>query len=432
MREVAMKAIVKPRSGSFSPILILLFIVAICLSPLFARAETQVNGLITEDTTWSMEGSPYIVTGDVTVQQSVSDSGNVPTLTIDPGVEVRFAPGTGLYVGDDTGHGVLSAQGAQDAPITFTSNSVTPSPGDWKGVVMDKSGAWGSNLCTTGTCQESDYYSNYNCTGAFDGNINFYYRSNSTPSIHWLGYDFGAENAHKVERIRINQYDGVHAEQFMIEGSNSTNDDWDSKSWTILATVNDGRGGWQTIDFRNDTPYRFIRVRSTGGYARSYEFIVWELEMYEFSPLDTAMEYFLIEYGGHAHNANISLVNAHPSIKHSIIRHSSGHGIYLEGSSNPTIGGEGVGNTINDNAGYGIFSKDASPAPVIFDNTISFNGAYPIRVGPMAQIRSNSISGDGVLVIELIGGDIDSNTTWRNHGIPYVVKGDMVVGKSIF
>ena len=444
-----MKAIVKPRSGSFSPILIFLFIVAICLSPLFARAETQVSGSITEDTTWSLAGSPYIATGDVTVRQSVSDSGNVPTLTIEPGVEVRFAPGTGLYVGDDAGHGVLSAQGTQDAPITFTSNSATPSPGDWKGVVMDKSGAWGSNLCTTGTCQESDYYSNYNCTGGFDGNINFYYRSNSTPSIHWLGYDFGAENAHKVERIRINQYDGVHAEQFMIEGSNSTNDDWDSKSWTILATVNDGRGGWQTIDFRNDTAYRFIRVRSTGGYARSYEFIVWELEMYEFSPLDTAMEYFLIEYGGHAHNANISLVNAHPSIKHSIIRHSSGHGIYLnnsspkivnctirennasgiyiEGLSSPAIGGEGNGNTIINNAGYGIFVQDTESFPSITHNSISDNEASPLRTAPMADIRSNTISGNAYQIIEIISGEISADSFWGNNGIPYYVIGDVSV-----
>ncbi|CAB1063320.1 hypothetical protein D1BOALGB6SA_8103, partial [Olavius sp. associated proteobacterium Delta 1] len=30
--------------------------------------------------------------------------GSVATLTIDPGVEVRFEPGTGLYIGYKAGH----------------------------------------------------------------------------------------------------------------------------------------------------------------------------------------------------------------------------------------------------------------------------------------------------------------------------------------
>ncbi|CAB1064228.1 hypothetical protein D1BOALGB6SA_9020, partial [Olavius sp. associated proteobacterium Delta 1] len=59
----------------------------------------------------------------------------------DPGVEVRFEPGTGLYIGYKAGHpyyhsyyGALSAQGTETAPITFTSNAAIPAPGDWKGI----------------------------------------------------------------------------------------------------------------------------------------------------------------------------------------------------------------------------------------------------------------------------------------------------------
>ena len=57
------------------------------LSPLFLAATayaTVVPGGSLGDTTWSLAGSPYVVQGDVTVLAGA-------TLTIDPGVEVRFA-----------------------------------------------------------------------------------------------------------------------------------------------------------------------------------------------------------------------------------------------------------------------------------------------------------------------------------------------------
>ncbi len=237
----------------------------ILLFPLAAvYAQTNVSGTITEDTTWTLAGSPYIVTSDITVG---NPSYIGATLTIEPGVEVRFEPGTGLFIGDDTGYGALSAQGTEESPIIFTSNAASPSPGDWKGILIDGTNQWGSNLCTDGSCQASDSYSDsLGCSNAFDGNLSSYYHSKSSPSTHWLGYDFGPGNAHKVQRIRIYQLSGNSAADFVVEGSNSTDANWDDRTWTTLATVSDGHGGWHTIDFHNDTAYRFVRVRSTGGY----------------------------------------------------------------------------------------------------------------------------------------------------------------------
>ncbi|CAB1059573.1 hypothetical protein D1BOALGB6SA_4335, partial [Olavius sp. associated proteobacterium Delta 1] len=59
---------------------------------------TYVSGTISSNTTWTLAKSPYIITGDITVRHS-DFMGSVATLTIDPGVEVRFEPGTGLYIG---------------------------------------------------------------------------------------------------------------------------------------------------------------------------------------------------------------------------------------------------------------------------------------------------------------------------------------------
>lgn len=81
-------------------------------------AKTNVAGVISGDATWSSENSPYIVTQNVEVA-------NRATLTIEPGVEVRFARFS-LIV-----RGRIVARGNGDLPIRFTSNEKTPKPGDW-------------------------------------------------------------------------------------------------------------------------------------------------------------------------------------------------------------------------------------------------------------------------------------------------------------
>ena len=83
------------------------------------KASTVVSGLISSDTTWTLAGSPYMITGDVLV-----DAGAV--LNIEAGVAVKFGDGTRLIV-----DGTLIADGDEAQPITFTSDAATPSPGNW-------------------------------------------------------------------------------------------------------------------------------------------------------------------------------------------------------------------------------------------------------------------------------------------------------------
>lgn len=80
---------------------------------------TYVSGNITSDTTWTRLGSPYIVTGTVTVNPGI-------TLTIQPGVEVKFDGFYKIQV-----NGTLNAQGSAGNLITFTSNRPIPAPQDW-------------------------------------------------------------------------------------------------------------------------------------------------------------------------------------------------------------------------------------------------------------------------------------------------------------
>ncbi len=107
--------------------LIFAFLCVFLLSSAPAFGATNVSGLINADTTWTLAGSPYVVTSSVTVRGA--------TLTIEPGVEVRFNAGTSLTIGfASPGH--LKAQGTSAAPITFTPNNAAPAPGQWQGIVI--------------------------------------------------------------------------------------------------------------------------------------------------------------------------------------------------------------------------------------------------------------------------------------------------------
>jgi hypothetical protein len=92
---------------------------------------TVVNGgSLLGNTTWNTAGSPYLLTGDITVPNTV-------TLTIESGVEVRFTPLTDdLSSGEDVNRieliieGVLRVKGAQSDTVTFMSNGQVPASGD--------------------------------------------------------------------------------------------------------------------------------------------------------------------------------------------------------------------------------------------------------------------------------------------------------------
>ncbi len=104
--------------------LISVFLVIIAYIPndriiVLGQVGTSVGGYISENTTWKIAGSPYIVEETVIVEPSV-------ILSIEPGVEVRFANGTELII-----DGSLTASGNATNYITFTSNATTPKPGDW-------------------------------------------------------------------------------------------------------------------------------------------------------------------------------------------------------------------------------------------------------------------------------------------------------------
>ncbi len=101
-------------------------------------------GNIDTDTIWTEASSPYIVLCDV----RVGAQNSLRTLTIEPGVKVRFASGTGLKIGHSNWlwsyPGRLEAQGNSAEPIVFTSAS--GDSGDWKGIYFHDNQSHGGLL----------------------------------------------------------------------------------------------------------------------------------------------------------------------------------------------------------------------------------------------------------------------------------------------
>lgn len=96
-------------------------------------SSTDVGGLICADTTWTLAGSPYTVTGGSGIV-----IGCGAKLTIEPGVVVKFNPTLAIVVGSAAwGNGNLVARGTEELPIVFTSTKdpcdpCNPAlPGDW-------------------------------------------------------------------------------------------------------------------------------------------------------------------------------------------------------------------------------------------------------------------------------------------------------------
>ena len=98
-------------------------ICACLILPSVASAQTSVPGGDLTTQTWTAEGSPYTVMGDVRVPFG-------QTLTIEAGTQILFAPGgtNGILL---SVAGTLAVNGTPSAPVTFAPDSAT---GSWYGI----------------------------------------------------------------------------------------------------------------------------------------------------------------------------------------------------------------------------------------------------------------------------------------------------------
>ncbi|MCP4624607.1 MAG: right-handed parallel beta-helix repeat-containing protein, partial [bacterium] len=454
---------------------------------------TNVSGLITQNTTWSKAGSPYIVTGDLTIRHSSLSWGtSIATLTINPGVEVRFEPGTGIYVGQNNRndaydfYGALSAVGTADLPIIFTSNAAAASRGDWKGIYFRNQTVDAGTTLEHCVVEYGGHTNNANIylASASPGIKNSIIRYSSSNGIYtddsssalisnnaFSNNSGPAINVHpnRVHRISGNT-DPTNVESYIhVRGGTLTlSSTWvrqglpylisgditirhSSLSWgTSIATLTinpgaeirfePGTGIYVGLNNRNDA-YDYYGALSAVGTAELP--IIFTSNAATASPGDwkgiyfsnqtddgkTALEHCVVEYGGHSHNANIYISGASPAIKNSTIRHSSGSGLFLV-SSSPII----EGNIISENGQDGIYCDNNSIA-FISANTINNSAGAAVNIHPKSvkNIRDNQGSGNGKNDIIIRGGEITSSSTWvrlNQRSFPYIITGDITIRHS--
>lgn len=119
-------------------------------------AQTSVSGGIYQNTTWTLAGSPYLVTGSIVVFPN-------RTLTIEPGVEVivsadySFNTGNFLYL---EVRGSLIANGTINAPIVITSSDTSLGFYNWEGIRIK--GSQGGNVQMNYFELHNSFYGIYN------------------------------------------------------------------------------------------------------------------------------------------------------------------------------------------------------------------------------------------------------------------------------
>ena len=120
---------------------------------------TDVTGTIAANTTWNLAGSPYIVIGDITVNNGI-------TLTVDPNVIVKFNTGRRMTV-----LGTLNANTS-----TFTSNQAVPAPNDWLYIQIGNASFAGSATLTSCFLRYAQQFYIYSGTATLSStNIEYFY-----------------------------------------------------------------------------------------------------------------------------------------------------------------------------------------------------------------------------------------------------------------
>ena len=119
-------------------------------------SQTNVSGGIYQNTTWTLAGSPYIVTGSIVVFPG-------KTLTIEPGCEVRFNAdytfNTGNFIYLEI-RGTLIALGTDANKIKFTSSDTTDGFYNWQGINIK--GSQGGNCQLDRIELHNSWYGIYN------------------------------------------------------------------------------------------------------------------------------------------------------------------------------------------------------------------------------------------------------------------------------
>ena len=415
-------------------------------------ADFYVGGEITENTTWYLNQSPYIVVSNVIVRGA--GSGQTATLIIQPGVQVKFLPNTGLFVGMPSDYrGALIAQGTQTQPIIFTSNLTSPSPGSWNSVYFRPQTnnpltnleycnfVYGGNstLYNATLYFESSSPTIRNSRIANSGGYGVFSDNNSGPTLTGNLYSNNAlypisTNPNGIMNITQSTGSGNNPNAIEVRGGEVTTDvtwtpqafpyelssnvticDYNQTDTAILTIQPDTRIQFrpQTGIFVGKAPYYKGAIIAQGIQTQPITFTSynttspqpgdWNSIYFRDQTNDTLtnFDYCNFEYGGNNSNAILYFESASPHISNSTISNSGGYGIFSDNNSGPTL----TANSYSNNALYPISS--------------SANG--------IMNITESTGIGNNPNAIQIRGGEVNSDIIWTQRGFPYEVASNVTI-----
>ncbi|MFA5060279.1 MAG: FlgD immunoglobulin-like domain containing protein [Candidatus Omnitrophota bacterium] len=338
-------------------------------------------GTIGASTPWPYTSIPYLVTSDIEVAYiGPWYNGARAVLTIQPGVTVKFDPGAGLFIGG--GHdGGLQAVGTAEQPITFTSNAVTPAPGDWKGIYFQSNTVqtnldhtiieYGGNTNNANIYLNGTFFAITNSVIRLGSGDGIYASDGSVPALSNLTIDDNALypvniHASNVDSLGLLSASG-NGQGDMITlrsaGAIGSSTLWPYTSIPYLVTSDievayTGQWYWGaravltvqpgiTVKFDPGAGL-FIGVNHDGGLqamGTTEQPITFTSNAATPAPGDWKGIYFgtgtveanlvhaIIEYGGNTNNANLYFNGTSFPVVNSTIQYSSGYGIYLNNAS---------------------------------------------------------------------------------------------------
>ena len=418
-----------PKRLSFFFVKGLLILPFLLLFNTSAWADITVGGYITEDTLWDDTTQPYVVTNHIVIR-------NNATLTITPGVTVYLNHGVRVIVGSGE-TGTLIAEGTETDEITFTGDSearwwdicftgLTGAGSSLRHAVIENGGYnstwlvavdasspsiqdctlqnsvnWGIHILNNGqpTLANNTYRKNggyplhiysalsiaaVDATSTFDNNgeDHIYYiggEINTDTTIADPGIPYFVEN-HVVIRnnatLTINPGVTVylnHAVRIIV-GSGETG--------TLIAE------GTETdeITFTGDSEARW-----------------WDIWFTGLTGAGSSLRHAVIENGGYNSTWLVAVDASSPAIQDCALQYSDGWGIHILNNGQPTLA----------------------------NNTYRKNGGYPLHIYSALSIAAvdatSTFDNNGEDHIYYIGGEINTDTTIADPGIPYFVENHVVI-----
>jgi hypothetical protein len=323
-----------------------------------AFADTSVSGAITYDTTWHLANSPYLVTSTVQVYGTASTP---VTLTIEPGVVVKFASSAGLQIGNGANKGALVAQGTASNRITFTRSAT--------------SGTWGTVSFQAG-------------------------KVNAATDLEYVDiqYSNGVSIDSSSPTIRNSTITNAGRYDLYLTSANPVID-------TVTISSTGSYGIFMSSSSPTITNSTITINNSSNGFYLSSS-----------SPTITSGSLTNTNAYGNGINGSGSPVISNYNI--SIVNTAGDYGLKL----NSTTSALSVTNSTISN---GLYIGSTGITPTITGNTFTNLDNSPIHAGAniIGQIiANNTLTGQSSAGrVEVIGEQVNRNATWSNLVAPYVV-----------